>query len=619
MHKKMKKIINLILCFAVISALASSCDNLLKPESPSTYETETVYSNYNLAEGTIFGITEAFCIDKSYRNRFLPWYGYNTDIEWYNTYNPGGDQGKSDIGIYDCKPTNGQLDEAEGCYTLMYTAIERANLAIEGLRKYGNTAEDANMAYLLGEALTLRAMVYYDLCKAWGDVPARFEPVTSETTYLPKSSREVIFKQLLTDLDEAISYLPYPGTTAATRRTDRINKVFAEGLYARIALMASGYALRPAEGMVGTGDLGSVCLPYDAELSKDKLYPKALDYLKDAISNGGCHLEPDYEAYWKRQNAKQNLTFDGETLYVIPFGDKRGQWNNYFAVRADAGTEFNTYTSARGGAAGPLPYLWWKFDEKDVRRDLTCANYRWDDATGGLIPTGIASWYFAKYRYDWQVEPASNADDGIKPVVMRYSDILLMAAEIENELSGPTTDAKNWLLAVRSRAFKGSEDAAEAYVNAISGKEAFFDAIVDERAFEFCGEFLRKADLIRWNLLKTKLDEAKAELRALRDHTGYYAGLPDNIYTQYDEATHTITFYGFRAGENDKPKGNWDVSKNYYAKVADEKGKDTGLYDGRIDGLYAHGDQMEWYMYWPIFSNQITSSVNKLVNDYYYE
>ena len=60
MHKKMKKIINLILCFAVISALASSCDNLLKPESPSTYETETVYSNYNLAEGTIFGITEAF-------------------------------------------------------------------------------------------------------------------------------------------------------------------------------------------------------------------------------------------------------------------------------------------------------------------------------------------------------------------------------------------------------------------------------------------------------------------------------------------------------------------------------------------------------------------------------
>ena len=56
-----------------------------------------------------------------------------------------------------------------------------------------------------------------------------------------------------------------------------------------------------------------------------------------------------------------------------------------------------------------------------------------------------------------------------------------------------------------------------------------------------------------------------------------------------------------------------------YFDQMDDKGKDTGLYDGRIDGIYAHGDQMEWYMYWPIFSNQINSSVNKLVNDYYYE
>jgi len=615
----MKKIFNLILCIAVISALASSCDSLLKPESPSSYEAETVYSNYNLAEGTVFAITEAFCIDKSYRNRFLPWYGFNTDVEWYNTYNPGGDQGKSDIGIYDCRPDNGQLNEAEGCYTLMYTAIERANLAIEGLRKYGDVQNKENMAYLLGEALTLRAMIYYDLCKAWGDVPARFEPVVSETIYLPKTSREVIFKQLLTDLDEAVGYLPYPGQTAQTRRTDRINKVFAEGLYARIALMASGYALRPDDGMVGTGDLGSVRLATDEELQKSVLYPKALAHLKDAIANGGCSLDSDYEGYWKRQSARTNLTFDGETLFVIPFGENRGQWNNYFAVRADAGTKYNTYTSARGGSAGPLPYLWWKYDERDVRRDVTCANYRWDNKTEGLIPTGIGSWYFGKYRFDWQGKPASSSDDGAKPVVMRYSDVLLMAAEIENELNGATSDAKNWLLQVRRRAFKGNEEAAEAYVNGLSGKEDFFNAIVDERALEFCGEFLRKADLIRWNMLKSKLDEAKTELRALRDHTGAYADLPDDIYYQYDESTESLTVYGFRPGETTRPKGNWEVSKNYYAKVTSDDGKDTGLYEARIDGIYAHNELMEWYMYWPIFANQITNSQNKLVNDYYYE
>ena len=615
----MKKFIQFVLSIAVISALASSCDDLLKPESPSSYDEATVYSNYNLAEGTIYGIVQAFGIDKSYRNRFLPWYGYNTDVEWYNTYTPGADGGKSDIGIYNCLPNNGQLDEAEGCYTLMYTAIERANLTISGLRKYGNVEEDADMAYLLGEALTLRAMIYYDLCKAWGDVPARFEPLESETIYIGRSSRDVIFNQLLTDLDEAIAYLPYPGETAATRRTDRANKVFAEGLYARIALMASGYALRPDDGMVGTHDLGSVRLSNDENLQKSVLYPKALAYLKDAIANGGCSLEPDYEAYWKRQNARQNLAFDGETLFVMPFGENRGQWNNYFALRVDAGTKYNSYSSARGGSAGPLPYLWWKYEERDVRRDITCANYRWNAEADGYAPTGIASWYFGKFRFDWQGKPASSADDGAKPVVMRYAAVLLMAAEIENELNGVTTDAKNWLAQVRTRAYAGDSEAALTYVNSLGGKEAFFNAIVDERALEFCGEFLRKADLIRWNLLKKKMDEAKSELRALRDHTGDYANLPADIYYQYDEETEKLTIYGFRPGETTRPKGAWEVSKNYFSKVVSDDNKPTGLYDDRIDGIYAHGDQMEWYMYWPIFSNQVNNSQNKLVNDYYYE
>lgn len=614
----MKKFLQFILSIAVISALASSCDDLLKPESPSSFDAETVYANYNLAEGTIFGIVQTFGIDKSYRNRFLPWYGYNTDVEWYNTYNPGGDQGKSDIGIYNCLPSNNQLNEAEGCYTLMYTAVERANLTIDGLQKYGNVDQKSDMAYLLGEALTLRAMIYYDLCKAWGDVPARFAPLESETIYMKKECRDTIFVHILKDLETAIDYLPYPGKTAATRRTDRVNKVFAEGLYARIALMASGSALRPDDGNVGTGDIGSVRTTSEPELQKSVLYPKALAYLKDAIANGGCYLDPDFEAYWKRQSAKQNLSFDGETLYVIPFGDTRGQWNNYFALRVDAGTKYNSYSSARGGSAGPLPYMWWKYGENDVRRDVTCANYRWDSKTEGYALTGIGSWYFGKYRFDWG-SPASSADDGVKPVVMRYSDILLMAAEIENHLNGVTTDAKNWLAQVRARAYVGNTEEAEAYVNSISGKEAFFNAIVDERALEFCGEMLRKADLIRWGMLRTKMDEAKSELRSLRDRTGSYASLPEDVYYQFDEETETISIYGFRAGETTRPKGDWQQSKNYYGKVTSDDGKDTGLYDARIDGIYAHGDQMEWYMYWPIFSNQINNSQNTLVNDYYYE
>ena len=50
---------------------------------------------------------------------------------------------------------------------------------------------------------------------------------------------------------------------------------------------------------------------------------------------------------------------------------------------------------------------------------------------------------------------------------------------------------------------------------ATASKDVFFKAIVEQRAFEFAGESLRKADLIRWNLLKVKMDEAKAKMTDL--------------------------------------------------------------------------------------------------------
>ena len=59
--------------------------------------------------------------------------------------------------------------------------IERANICIRGLRTFGNPEPGTELGQLLGEALTLRAIYYADLMKAWGDVPARFEPINSET------------------------------------------------------------------------------------------------------------------------------------------------------------------------------------------------------------------------------------------------------------------------------------------------------------------------------------------------------------------------------------------------------------------------------------------------------
>ena len=612
----MKKIFAYILAAAALVAAATSCEKFLDSESPSTFDAATVYSNYSLTENTIFSISQSFGETNSYRGRYLSWIGLNSDIEWYNTFKTT--DSKYQIAGYSLLPNNDQLNLDNGPFAKMYEAVERANLCIEGIREYGNPSENADMAYLLGEALTLRALIYYDLVRAWGDVPARFSSITGETIYVAKSSRDVIFKQLLADLDEAIPYLPYPGQSAATSSTDRVNRMFAQGLFARIALMASGKALRPDDGQEGTGDLGTIRETNDDDLKKAALYPRAIKHLRDAIGSGTASLE-DFEQYWKNQSNMANLTAgpDHETLFVIPFSNGRGRWNYTFAVRTEGSSYGGGATVTRGGDAGPVPTMWFNYDKKDVRRDITCVNWRWNKDDEPELP-GIQRWYFGKYRFDWMTSNpyTGGNDDGIKPVVMRYADILLMAAEIANDL-GETAEARTYFLPVRERAFKGNEDAAEAYVAGLTTKDKMFDAIVDERAFEFCGEMTRKFDLIRWGKLKSKMDQAISDMKALRSLTGKYAGvngMDGDVYWQLDG--NQIKIWGFN-GETSKPSGAWEKKSEYFTKVVDSKGADTGLYDALIEGIYSVNPDTR--QFWPIFNTTMINSQGLIKNDYGYD
>ncbi len=587
-----------------IGALALSlvsCDKFFDVKSPSAGDDAAVFSDFTLSQYAIYGVHESLGMVNCYRGRFLPWYGFNSDIEWYNGSNSAG----KEITQYAITTTNTQLNLANGPYNVMYEAIEKCNLIIDGLKKYGGCETNADMAFLLGEAYCLRAMIYFDLIKAWGDVPARFEPITSETIYVSKANRDVIYKQILSDLETAIPMLPYPGEGKSVS-TIRANKNFAQGLYARIALSAAGYALRVPDGEEGTGHPGEIRKSNDSELSAEVLYPKALAYLEDVISSGKNSLEADYEKMWYNMN-NLDITPGKETIFSVPFDDNRGRWNFTFAGLSD-GASISSAVK-RGGEAGPLPTFYFDYEANDIRRDLSCINYKWnkDDS---IEPAGIDTWYFGKYRFNWMhVQPYGGGnDDGVKPVYMRYSDILLMAAEIENELNGPAK-AKDYLLEVRKRAFKGNESEAETYVNAIADKEAMFDAIVDERAFEFVGEFLRKQDLIRWGMLTEKLEEAQAKLEDLSAVAGDYADLPNSIYYQYAEDEESIIIYGFNKGETANPGNGWDVVDNY---LQDSKGK-TKL---DLTKKVLFQNDPDTHMYWPIFETSVTNSQGYLKNDF---
>lgn len=602
----MKKLAYILtICLSATTLFScSTMDSILDTENKSEFDASVVFSNYTLAEYNIFSIAETFCHQNCYRGRFLPWYGINTDVEWFNDGTNTSD--KASIGKYEILPNNSQLNLDNGPYNEMYAGIERANLCISGLRTYGNIENDKEMAYLLGEALTMRAMIYYDLVKAWGDVPARFEPITSETIYIPKSSRDVIFKQILADLEEAFNYLPWPATTPQTMTTDRVNKAFAKGLYARIALAASGYAQRPAEGEVGTGAIGSVDLSKDPELQKSVLYPKAYAAVKDVILNSGASLYGNFEQLWRDQN-NYDLQAGKEVLYVIPFSNGRGRWNFTNAIKDE--------DLGRGGDVGPVPSLYFDYEVGDTRRDISCVNWYW---TKGHIakPAGINRWYFGKFRFEW-MEGATLTngfnDDGVKPVVMRYADILLMAAELANadETEGTLAEAKGYLLEVRKRAFAGNEAEATAYVNGIANSEDMFEKIVEERKLEFVGEFLRKGDLIRWNRLNKNLVETKDKMTKLAARSeAPYNNLTGDIY--YRETENGAEIWGLNDGESNAPEGDdWILEKGYIGE-----GK---LKPEKIESLVSSSVNADSRQFWPIFQNTITNSQGSLVNDYGYE
>lgn len=584
----------------LLAGMLTACSDFLEAPTKSSLDESIVFSTPGLARGAVDGIKLPFAETNSYRGRFLPWYGMNTDAEWYNASQTVGDN--SDLAVYNAKPNNSNMNTANNAWAMMYSGIERANLCIRGIRLYGNPEANAQMGELLAEALTLRAVYYADLLKAWGDVPARFEPITSETLYLEKSSRDIIYKQLIADLGEAAELAPWPNETSASSTVENVNKAFIKGLRARLCLAASGFSQYP-DGIRRSND---------PELSVANMYELAYKECMDVINSGKAHLEPSFETLWRKYN-QDNVAAGGESLWEIPFADGRGRMLFTFAVRHNTNNQHHANGNNRGGQAGPPPNLFYDYDEKDSRRDVTCVPYRYGNAVNGFARqeiAGLNTWYFGKYRYEWMSRfVTSTNDDGVNKMYMRYAEILLMAAETANELQGPAAAAP-FVKEIRKRAFDPAEwpDKVDAYVDSKNTKEAMFNAIVDEHKFEFCGEMERKQALIRWNLLKDKLDDTKARMYALRDRTGDYADVPEMLYYKYAADDESLIIYGLNRGEN-TPQPSPEYTSLVYVTP-------SALNDQKIESIYALDPNTR--QFWPIWQVFLDGSNGKLVNDYGY-
>lgn len=607
----MKHIIVKTFAAVLMAGGLTSCSDFLDQSSDSSLDGKNIFSTYEYAEGTIANIYQEFG-EQNYRARSI-WYGYNTDVEVYSGSNKA--DGKADLATYNAGTANDQMNVKTGTdlWAKMYAAIERANLAISGLRENADLT-DAKNKQLLGEALTLRALFYVDLINMWGDVPARFEGVNSSNMYAAREDRDVIYKQLIADLQEAQDLCAWPNELSETQTVERVNKAFVKGFLARVCMQAAGYAQR----MDGENRLST-----DPELTKEKLYPIALQACKDVMAQEGKYvaLKNNFEDIFNNNGVSGDvITAGSESLFEIGYSNSpaRGRIMYTFGIR-HTGADNMTGMDKKGSDVGPVPTLYFDYDKNDTRRDVTCCPFQWEKGKQKL--QAFKSWSFGKLRYEWtnRLIPNGN-DDGINKLYMRYADVVLMRAELENELNGPAAAAP-YLEKIRKRAFGGD---VSSYINKVSAsKESMFNAIVEERGLEFAGELIRKADLIRWGLLKTKMDEAKAKMNAIVNLKDYdtehpYGQLSGHIYykmvpfywtrgdVSYTEPEAKLSLYGLNYGETDlDPEG--------YDEYTDSEGKaSTWIKPNALDDVtdYLYVQDPDKRQYWPIFNVNLNDNAS---------
>ena len=495
--------------------LTAGCKKYTEVQPVSQYSIPQVYSDVANATTALVGVYDELQGDNGYGIRISMYYPYDSDE---GIVSGNIDNGRRGVGRYQLLLTNTEILNP---FNQLYRGVEKANLCIEQIPlmpqySSGSTTDQTTLKRLYGEALTLRAQFYFQLILNWGDVPAPMIPSYKQTNlFIPRTNRDSTYDLLLADLAAAKALVPW--RTDAGIRNERITKGAIMALRARIALFRGGYALRSNGQMERRADY----LNY---------YNIAKTECEELMARRDQHtLNPNYEDIWRKVTS---FAYDpqGEIMFEVGAGGGNGnsdsRMGNYDGPNLSNASRYG----AGGGGIQMLPNYFYAFDSLDTRRDITLTHYQVPSATNIKSQRTLAQLNTGKYRRDWRVPllPGTVLNVGYNWSVIRFSDVLLMYAEAVNEISGsPTAAAIAAFEEVRKRGYRGNTGSIG---TTPTTKGTFFDAVANERYLEFGHEGIRRYDLLRWNLLSTKLAEARTRIQQMSTSTGPYTNVPDSIW-----------------------------------------------------------------------------------------
>ncbi|MEM1001577.1 MAG: RagB/SusD family nutrient uptake outer membrane protein [Bacteroidota bacterium] len=425
--------------------------------------------------------------------------------------------------------------EAWQTYDNHWTGIARANDVLEFVPRIAMDETEKNA--LLGEAYAFRAFCYFNLVRAWGDLPKVVNSIDDASDFnLPRSSADEIYTEII-----------IPGLQFAEENcvdelhNGRMTKWSAKLILADVYLTYAG-TRRTSQGEFVQGDASYYALARDKAKEIIDGSPHAL-ITEDFVD--GEHITPACGVPWleaQPYSVESILEFGSTNVSEFgswlsrecsPFFHGRQYWGPAGGMplvsEGNSGRVNNELRfPGRPPATGfyiPTPDLYAHFEDGDERRDWGIMT-RYDTPDGN---TYLCQPTFRKYvdiDFFLGAENTSFFNTNNNFIVYRYADALLIFAEAQNEADGsPNTEAILAVNEIRNRA--GLSDLA----SGLSQNE-FRDAVLRERRSEFHGEIKRKFDLMRTNRLLSETSDIKVEWTAeegsLQDYTNKHVFFTGN-------------------------------------------------------------------------------------------
>ncbi len=342
-----------------------------------------------------------------------------------------------------------------GVWTGYFRGIYRANYAIEGIPTVPNL-DPALADRLIAENRFLRAYFYFSLVRWFGDLPLITMPLAPDEFVQTRVPKEQIYDLIISDLEFAIASLPtrseYPSADLG-----RATQGAAQGLLAKVYLTV--------------GD-----------------FQQAETLAMEVINSNEYSLFSDYATLFREENENNVESLFEVQATAFPEGGGGSQYNQVQGVRGtpNLGWGFNR----------PSDDLVRAYEPGDPRREATILN------VGEVLPDGSAivedNPGVDNERYNqksWVARHPGGLGNGPGNIrVLRYADVLLMAAEAMNE-NGNSTDALALLNQVRERARGGNPNLLPDVTT--TNQDQLRTRIWQERRVELAMEQHRWFDLIR--------------------------------------------------------------------------------------------------------------------------